>query len=302
MHMRTLLLTLVLGSFTSAGFSQATDSIAPKKGSYLYYGQPAIEDNSMFIEEAFNQETGVIQHISNLVFDDGNWIYAYTQEIPLDDYRHQLSFTLPYSWLDEPTEIQLIGNDQFLNSGLNDILINYRPLLWGKNDWALVIPRFTLIIPTGNSQYGLGGGAWGGQFNLAVTKRLSRSITTHYNAGYTRFQKADYYVFDPGTGLPVQKFERDLSMKNLGASLIWQMVPKFNFMLEYSTFFEKEIQEDGTLTDRQLSILNPGFRFALQVGKVQIVPGMGVPLNFEDNKLTSPGGFIYLSIEPDYTK
>lgn len=137
---------------------------------------------------------------------------------------------------------------------------------------------------------------------MAVTKRLSRSITTHYNAGYTRFQKADYYVFDQGTGLPVQTFERDLSMKNLGASLIWQIVPKFNFMLEYSTFFEKEIQEDGSLTDSQLSIINPGFRFALQIGKVQIVPSMGVPLNFEGNKLTSTGGFIYLSIEPDYTK
>jgi hypothetical protein len=275
--------------------------ITPKKGTYLYYGQPSIEDNSMFIEEAFNQETGIIQHISNLIIDEGRLIYSYTQEIPLDDYRHQLSFTIPYASLARPTEIISKINDQFLTSGLGDIFVNYRPLLWGKNSWALVIPRFTLIIPTGNSQYGFGSGAWGGQFNLAITKRLSRTLTSHYNAGFTKFSKADFFSYG-SNGEPVQEFERDLSMKNIGASLIWQFKPKFNFMVEYVSNFEEEILDDGSIGDRVASVINPGFRFAIDIGKVQIVPGVGVPLNFENKQFTNSGAFIYLSIEPAYSK
>jgi Putative MetA-pathway of phenol degradation len=297
--MRNVQILLVAVLFSIDAFCQS-DTI-PKKGSYLYYGQPSIEDNSMFIEEAFNQETGIVQHISNLIIDDGNLIYSYTQEIPLDDYRHQLSFTVPYARLVTPTEIITRGNDQFQTSGLGDVLINYRPLLWGKNDWALVIPRFTLIIPTGNAQYGLGGGAWGGQFNLAVTKRLTKKITSHYNAGFTHFSKADYYSYGP-SGEPIQLFERDLLSKNAGASLIWQVKPTFNFMVEYVSNFEKEIQEDGSLGNRRASVINPGFRFAINTGIIQIVPGMGIPFNFENGKFNNAGAFIYLSIEPDYTK
>jgi Putative MetA-pathway of phenol degradation len=299
--MKVFFTCLVIFSFFLTDLIGQEDK-TPKKGSYLYFGQPSIEDNSMFIEEAFNQETGVIQHISNLIYDDGSWVYSYTQEIPLDDYRHQLSFTIPYSWLERPTELIVPGNDQFLNSGLGDLLINYRPLLWGKNDWALVIPRFTLILPTGNSQYGLGGGAWGGQFNLAVTKRISKGITMHYNAGITHFQKADYFSFDQNTGTFQQTYQRDLTMKNLGASAIWMLKPKFNFMLEYVSNFEKEINEDGSLSDRHAMVINPGFRFAVDIGKVQIVPGAGVPFNFEGGNFINTGAFIYLSIEPNYSK
>jgi hypothetical protein len=271
----------------------------PRKGSYLYKGQPLIEDNSMFIEEAFNQETGIIQHISNLVLDEGSISYSYTQEIPLDDFRHQLSFTIPYSKSPTPSEAAASGNDQYLNSGLGDIYVNYRPLLWGKKDWALVIPRFTLIIPTGNAQYGLGGGAWGGQFNMAVTKRLSKQLVSHWNAGFTYFSNSDYYAFDT-EGRPLLTYQRDLATKNIGASIIWFAKPKFNLMLEYISNFEEVITSIGSVENLQSMTLNPGFRFAIDIGKVQIVPGYGMPFNFENGQLISRGAFIYLSIEPAY--
>src|SRR5688572_13337603 len=157
-HDFTLLALLtVCSSFT---FAQDTTAVKPKKGSYLYYGQPSIEDNSMLIEEAFNQEAGVIQHISNFVVDDGNFVYAYTQEIPIPNEKHQLSFGVSYAAMQKP-EGSLFNNN-FLTNGFGDILVNYRPMLMDKNDWALVIPRFTLIAPTGNAWYGLGFGGWGG--------------------------------------------------------------------------------------------------------------------------------------------
>ena len=295
--MRILILILVLGFLTSVGFGQATDTVARKKGSYLYYGQPNIEDNSMFIEEAFNQEKAIIQHISNFIFDDlngGDFVYGYTQEIPLAGDKHQLSFTLNYSVLDQPIP-------GFPAYGFGDILVNYRPMLFDKNDWALVIPRFTLIVPTGSAKGGLGDGAWGSQFNLAVTKRLNSKITTHWNAGWTHFAKKDIYGED-GSGNTVLVDEKSQNFYNVGLSGIYLVSDGFNLMVEALSSFESESDASGNTERYVSSIINPGFRTAFSIGKVQIVPGLGVPLFFTDNKFQRSGGFIYLSIEPDYTK
>jgi len=172
-------------------------------------------------------------------------------------------------------------------------------MLMGKNDWALVIPRFTLIVPTGNSRYGLGSGGWGGQFNLAVTKRLNSKITTHYNAGYTVIQKADYYSY-AGDGTPELKFERNIPSANIGGSVIWLVHPKFNLMTEYISLFGKAISETGSVEKDNFTTVNPGFRFALDIGKCQVVPGMGLPFNFSNGTFTGTGAIFYLSIEPAY--
>jgi len=295
--MKTLLPTFVLGLFALVSFAQ-NDTI-PKKGSYLEYGQPSIEDNSMFIEEAFNQESGIIQHISNLIITDGNVVYGYTQEIPLADVKHQLSFGILYNALKAPDAVKQLGNNQFLTNGLGDLMINYRPMLFGKNDWALVIPRFTVIAPTGDARYGFGAGGWGGQFNLAVTKRIGPKITTHYNAGYTMFSKADFFGLD-SEGTPRLQRESNLTAKNIGASAIWAIRPKFNFMLEYVSNFQQGFQDDGNVMKTNATIVNPGFRFAIDIDKVQIVPGAGVPLYFTNGQFQNTGAFIYLSIEPAY--
>lgn len=295
--MKTLLLALVTSVTTLSALAHEADSI-PRKGSYLYYGQPVIEDNSMFVEEAFNQEAGIIQHISNFIFSDGNFTYNYTQEIPLADVKHQLSFGVSYSSLKKPSNLTDL-TQAYITNGLGDVFINYRPLLWGKNDWALVIPRFSLIVPTGNSRYGLGSGSWGGQFNLAVTKRLGPRITTHYNAGYTLMTRADHYQIT-NDGQPVLLYEKNMATTNLGASAILLVTSRFNLMVEYVSGYGKEMQDDGTLTRLNTSIVNPGFRMAFDIGRVQIVPGAGVPLNFTNGKYESAGCFFYLSIEPAY--
>ena len=98
----------------------------------------------------------------------------------------------------------------------------------------------------------------------------------------------------------MKKFERDLPAKNIGASAIWQVLPKFNFMCEYVTTFGKVIQDDGSLGKNNVSIINPGFRFAVDIGKVQIVPGLGIPMTFTNGAFDGTGGFVYLSIEPAY--
>ena len=91
-----------------------------------------------------------------------------------------------------------------------------------------------------------------------------------------------------------------MSTTNLGASAIWLVASKFNLMVEYVSLYGKEMQDSGLLTRLNTSIINPGFRFAIDIGKVQIVPGAGVPFNFANGKYESAGAFIYLSIEPAY--
>ena len=55
-----------------------------------------IQDNSFLLEEAYNQEAGVVQHISSFTrfWDSKSWAYTFTQEWPIPSLpRHQLSFT-----------------------------------------------------------------------------------------------------------------------------------------------------------------------------------------------------------------
>lgn len=43
-----------------------------------------IQDNSFLIEEAYNQERGVVQHIQTFqIMKDDSWIYTFTQEWPV---------------------------------------------------------------------------------------------------------------------------------------------------------------------------------------------------------------------------
>lgn len=198
---------------------------------------------------------------------------------------HQFSFTAEYATLKD-------GNE-----GFGDLHVNYRPLLKDKNDWALIIPRLTLILPTGDAKHGLGRGGLGGQFNLAVTKRLSKRFTTHWNAGYTYTHNAKSYCVVIIGEEPSLEVSRDLHGTNLGISGIYSINDCFHLMTEYVSNTESDRGQTS-----KTSIINPGFRFALQAGNVQIVPGIGIPFYDIDENWKHSGAFFYLSVEPDYTK
>ena len=141
----------------------AQDSLQTRFKSYNSFDAPLIEDNSFLIEEAFNQGANVVQFISTCYFENihtGDMAYSFTHEIPLKEVKHQFSYTVNY----------LIPTQSVGAHGLGDVLINYRYELLGKNDWALVTPRISAILPTGDFSRNLGLGAWGGQFNLPVSR------------------------------------------------------------------------------------------------------------------------------------
>src|SRR5215831_850523 len=77
---------------------------------------PAIQDNSLFVEEAYNQEPGIVQHINVFLRDlrTNRWFATFTQEYPMGGVRHQASYTIPYQQVDT-------GADS--PSGLGDVAL-----------------------------------------------------------------------------------------------------------------------------------------------------------------------------------
>src|SRR3982751_5780943 len=115
---------------------------APALAQRLPIVAPVIADNSFLIEEGYNQESGVVQHIGTFRrAPDGSWLSTFTQEWPAPSQRHQLSYTLPLS----------SARDE--GSGLGDVALNYRYQLLGReNDPVWFAPRLSLLLPTGSTR------------------------------------------------------------------------------------------------------------------------------------------------------
>src|SRR4030066_1968108 len=116
-----------------------------------------IQDNSFLIEEAYNQEAGVIQHIQTFQYleKSHNWAYSFVQELPVLGQTHQFSYSIPVSHLDDPTN----------QTGINDNALNYRYQVPLDAPIALA-PRFSTLIPPGDEKNGFGTGAVGYQINI----------------------------------------------------------------------------------------------------------------------------------------
>ena len=69
-----VLAAIVLLSVNSMGQQDAAPAAAP-----------GIQDNSFLVEEAYNQNFGVVQHISSFTrfFESKDWNYTFTQEWPV---------------------------------------------------------------------------------------------------------------------------------------------------------------------------------------------------------------------------
>src|SRR5436305_2716241 len=102
---------LVTTSLCAAGQAIPPPASQPAK-------TPGIQDNSFLVEEAYNQEFGVVQHISSFTrfWNSKDWVYSFTQEWPVPgDSRHQLSYTLL---------LQESGSFPRSGAGIGDVVIN----------------------------------------------------------------------------------------------------------------------------------------------------------------------------------
>jgi hypothetical protein len=241
-----------------------------------------IEDNSFLIEEAYNQEPGIIQHISNLVhvspWSAGEFAYSLTEEWPVGGRAHQAGFTLPYYRQGGPG-----GN------GAGDILLNYRYQL--SSEGVAVAPRLSVILPTGDEARGLGSGVVGIQANLPVSRRLGRAFVGHLNAGITVLPGVE--SADAAGG----KASHTLTAYSAGGSVIWLASRRLNLHLEGLFSDEGEPGPSGGVDRTSEFILNPAARYAADFGSLQVVPGFGVPVLFTGGARPRASFFFYLSFE-----
>lgn len=285
--MNTLILrTLFLGAVVTAvpGVDPLThaDEAFSSDGSSTEQYPLAIEDNSYFIEEAYNQETRVVQHISNFAYFRSpvrSLGYSFTQEWPVHSQRHQLSYTIPYM-----TQGDGLGN------GFGDVMLNYRYQLSGHDAAVTMAPRVSLLFASGDEEKGLGSGANGLQFNFPMSKRLSAGLVVHANAGATVLVSAKGETSAGG------EIKENLWTYNLGGSVIGLLTPSFNVMLEAVSLFSDDFNEQGLVKRSTETIFSPGFRYAISRGSLQIVPGFALPVSIT-SEATRVGAFFYLSLE-----
>jgi hypothetical protein len=252
-----------------------------------------IEDNSFLIEEAYNQEPGVVQHIFNASYNNDSrargWSFSFTQEWPVFSQDHEFSYTIPSSRLKD-------AGDRIY--GIGDILLNYRYQALEEGDLLPAFaPRFSLILPTGNRDRSTGDGVVGYQWNLPFSKKLGSLFAMHVNFGLTYLPGVRARL--GGSTAPLSS-KHSLVSYNLGASGIFALFPRLHLMLEWLGTFEESINESGRSARDFAPVISPGLRAAVvNEEKLQIVIGAAMPVGL-NRKADNHGAFLYLSIEHDF--
>jgi hypothetical protein len=248
-----------------------------------------IQDNSFLIEEAYNQERGVVQHINKLQEDDGDWFFTFIQEWPVFSQDHQFSYTIPYSWVRPATAAEQTLTDLIIDfdaggaaeQGFGDIMLNYRwQALYEKEYQPAFAPRLSLILPTGDRDKDLGNESFGYQISLPVSKIVSNRVTMHGNAGLTSYVDVE--------GQQPTSF-------NLGGSAIYALTRDFNLMLETLGEWNQSVEEGEIVQDFTYT-LSPGVRYAFNYPDAQLVLGVAAPCSFSEDAQDF-GLFLYFSYE-----
>jgi hypothetical protein len=240
----------------------------------------AVADNSFFIEEAYNQEARVVQHIATADrgdLDDEVTALSFTQEWPAPSQRHQVSFTLnhPAGGGSHPGD-------------WGDLLLNYRYQVPVAAENLAVAPRVSLVLPSDEPDDPLDPDGPGVEVNLPVSYRWAASWVGHVNVGGGWRRGAARDV----AGSPARSYSSVFA----GGSVIWLARPRLNFLLEALVEDAEEPAASGATRGVTTRILSPGLRVAIDRGDLQIVPGLAVPFTSSEGD-ESVGVFLYLSFE-----
>ena len=250
-------------------------------------GPPGIQDNSFLVEEAYNQNFGVVQHISSFTrfWNSKDWNYTFTQEWPVPgDARHQLSYTLAAVHA---------GAFPGSGAGIGDVFLNYRYQLVGSGDARVAFsPRLSLIFPTGDSTLGRGAGSFGLQTSLPLSVVISKKLVSHWNAGATFLPNAQDALGDHAA----------TAGYNFGQSFIWLAHTRFNVMLETVFASAQTVVASNRTQWTNSLVLSPGVRWSYNFRNgLQIVPGVGVPIGVGPSA-GERAVFLYLSFEHPFRK
>lgn len=240
---------------------------------------PQIQDNSFLMEEAYNQEPGVVQHINSLQrFREGTWVGSFTQEWPVPGQTHQLSYTVLFAKVDADTGP---------HTGLGDVALNYRYQVAGSGETRFACAaRVSLLLPSGDFRKELGVGGAGVQANVAASTVLSEKFVTHSNLGATYLPRARNAGGDKATALGM----------NAGQSLVWTVHRNFNALVEAVWIYAESVTGPEVTQGAHTFIVSPGIRWAHNLNGLQIVPGLAVPIAVSSHR-SEASVFLYLSFE-----
>jgi hypothetical protein len=233
-----------------------------------------LQDNSFLVEEAYNQEPGVIQHIMTWHRTGaGEWNLTFTDEWPVPGQTHQLSATVAYAR----------GGGE---GGFGDVLVNYRWQAVGSGETAVAVaPRVSLVVPAGAGARGFGSGGWGAQVTLPVSSVMGEHFVSHTNLGATWIPSAST---PEGRGATTGV--------NFGQGLVWLLHPRLNPMFEAVYGLAETVLDGAGTVTRQTLLLAPGIRGGVDVGSLQIVAGAAAPIGIGPSS-GERGVFLYLSFE-----
>lgn len=239
-----------------------------------------IQDNSFLVEEAYNQEPGVVQHITTLqrLWTSKSWITTFTQEWPWPGkWRHQVSYT-----------ISGLNPGGTIGGGIGDTLLNYRYQVLGNGESKVAFaPRLSLVVPSGDSSFLRGYGGLGVQTSLPLSVVVNRRLVTHWNLSATAI---------PSTANAAGQHAATASY-SLGQSTIWLTHSRFNVLCETVWNQSQVVVGENSTRKVRSMFLNPGVRWAYNFPSgLQIVPGLAVPVGVGPST-GDRGIFVYLSFE-----
>jgi hypothetical protein len=156
-------------------------------------------------------------------------------------------------------------------------------------------PRVSLIVPTGDSNRGLGDGSVGLQVNLPFSKQIG-DWYWHWNAGLTWLERARATFAESDRSIVRRT---STASPFLAGSAIYRLRPMLHLMLESLVSFDETVQEEGTSRDTTVT-LSPGIRGGWDIGEKQVVLGLAVPITRAGD--TNTGVFVYASYELPFRK
>jgi len=281
--MRTFMVFSFLAVLSYPAYAGEAGAAESAVVSQALAAEPAgpIQDNSFLVEEAYNQEDGVIQHISTFerLTNSRDWVYTQTDEWPVRTYKHQVSVTLAATHA---------GSFAGSGAGWGDTAFNYRYQLVGSGETRVAVaPRLSVLLPTGDHRFGRGSGGVGWQMNLPLSVQHSAHWVTHWNAGATWIPRA----------LDERRESAATTAVNLGQSIVWLARPRLNFLLETLWTSSEQVVGPREAVRSQDLYVSPGVRWAYNLSRgLQIVPGVAAPIGIGPCA-GEKGVIFYLSFE-----
>jgi hypothetical protein len=242
-----------------------------------------LEDNSFLLEEAYNQEEGVVQNIATFQRDrrTGDWVGTFTQEWPAPGQEHQLSYTLA---------LARVGGPDAAAAGPGDAAVHYRYQAVGAEGPVAVSPRASLLVPAGDARRGLGAGGAGLDLGIPLSLRFGTWLATHSNLSASWIPRAR----GPSGRGPMRGIA-------LGQSAVLFPHPRLNLLVEALWTRTELASSAGGRRIDELT-LSPGIRAGMDLsGGLQVVGGLAAPLGLGPSR-GSRAVLGYLSLELPFVR